>query len=149
MATLAAVQKKCECECEYIVAWDFSIFAALLLFLTLCVFFIFCICVGEKTTPLNLYILSSSLLDNVVIYSEKDEFDKLKAPPQKTVKRWATRRIRKQLCRAASVEQTKSNVYRLPCGHLVKGAGWRQRRITKPRNGGVGQKGKQIRRFVL
>lgn len=26
----------------------------------------------------------------MVIYSEKDEFDKLKAPPQKTVKRWVT-----------------------------------------------------------
>uniref|UniRef100_A0A3Q1EFG3 Ectodysplasin A receptor n=1 Tax=Acanthochromis polyacanthus TaxID=80966 RepID=A0A3Q1EFG3_9TELE len=29
---------------------------------------------------------SSHLKDNVVIYAEKDEFDKLKAPPQKTVK---------------------------------------------------------------
>lgn len=28
-----------------------------------------------------------SPLDNVVIYAEKDEFDKVKAPPQKTVKR--------------------------------------------------------------
>ena len=36
------------------------------------------------------YSLSFSFflsLDNVVIYSEKDEFDKMKAPPQKTVKR--------------------------------------------------------------
>lgn len=31
--------------------------------------------------------LSFSPSDNVVIYSEKDEFDKLKVPPQKTVKR--------------------------------------------------------------
>lgn len=38
-------------------------------------------------TPVILCALSFVVADNVVIFSEKDEFDKLKAPPQKTVKR--------------------------------------------------------------
>lgn len=40
---------------------------------------------------INISVLSVPPSDTVVIYAEKDEFDKLKAPPQKTVKRWETR----------------------------------------------------------
>lgn len=41
---------------------------------------------GKKMKFPHFFLLS----DNVVIYSEKDEYDKLKATPQKTVKRWVT-----------------------------------------------------------